>query len=127
VTRLGGRGERPAILLQGHVDVVTTANQDWSHPPFAGALADGFVWDRGALDMKGGVAMMVSAFVRAATDGAELPGDVVLAVLADEEAGGDYGAKFLVEEHQELFEGVAASRRGRRLQRRAFRAPQRLA
>ena len=105
VARLRGRGERAPLLLQGHVDVVTTANQDWSHAPFGGDLVDGWVWGRGALDMKGGVAMMVSAFRRAAA-GEPPPGDIVLAVLADEEAGGDYGAKFLVEEHPHLFDGV---------------------
>jgi len=109
VARLRGRGNRAPLLLQGHVDVVTTTAQDWTHPPFGGELVDGWVWGRGALDMKGGVAMMVSAFLRAAADGAELPGDVVLAVLADEEAGGDYGARFLVEEHAHLFEGVEYS------------------
>ena len=106
VARLRGRGERPPLLLQGHVDVVTTVGQNWSRPPFGGELVDGWVWGRGALDMKGGVAMMVSAFLRAATEGTQLPGDVLLTVLTDEEAGGDNGAKFLVEEHPHLFEGV---------------------
>jgi acetylornithine deacetylase/succinyl-diaminopimelate desuccinylase-like protein len=59
--------------------------------------------------MKGGVAMMISAFVRAAREQTPLPGDVILCVLADEENGGDYGAKFLVEEHPELFDGVQYS------------------
>ena len=108
VSRLRG-GERAPLLLQGHVDVVTTSGQDWTRPPFGGELVDGFVWGRGALDMKGGVAMMVSAFLRAAGEQTELPGDVVLTVLADEENGGDYGAKFLVEEHPHLFEGVKYS------------------
>jgi acetylornithine deacetylase/succinyl-diaminopimelate desuccinylase-like protein len=106
VARLRGNGERAPILLQGHVDVVTTAGQDWSRPPFGGELVDGWVWGRGALDMKGGVAMMISAFLRATREESALPGDVILCVLADEEAGGDYGAKFLVEEHPHLFDGV---------------------
>src|SRR5262249_397806 len=106
VARLRGKGERAPILLQGHVDVVTTAGQDWSRPPFGGELVDGWVWGRGALDMKGGVAMMISAFLRATREESALPGDVILCVLADEEAGGDYGAKFLVEEHPHLFDGV---------------------
>jgi acetylornithine deacetylase/succinyl-diaminopimelate desuccinylase-like protein len=106
VSRLRGSGERAPVLLQGHVDVVTTAGQDWARPPFGGELVDGYVWGRGALDMKGGVAMMVSAFLRAAREQTPLPGDVILCVLADEENGGDYGAKFLVEDHAHLFEGV---------------------
>jgi acetylornithine deacetylase/succinyl-diaminopimelate desuccinylase-like protein len=109
VARLQGSGNRAPLLLQGHVDVVTTTAQAWTHPPFGGELVDGWVWGRGALDMKGGVAMMVSAFLRAASEGTELPGDAVLAILADEEAGGDFGAKFLIEEHAHLFEGVEYS------------------
>jgi acetylornithine deacetylase/succinyl-diaminopimelate desuccinylase-like protein len=105
VSRLRG-GDAPPLLLQGHVDVVTTAGQDWSHPPFAGVIHDGFVWGRGALDMKAGVAMLVNAFLRAKRESVELPGDVVLVVLADEEAGGDLGARFLVEERRELFAGM---------------------
>jgi acetylornithine deacetylase/succinyl-diaminopimelate desuccinylase-like protein len=109
VSRLRGRGNRAPLLLQGHVDVVTTRGQEWTRPPFGGELVDGFVWGRGALDMKGGVAMMVSAFLRAAREQTELPGAVVLTVLADEENGGDYGAKFLVEDHAHLFDGVQYS------------------
>ena len=105
VSRLPG-GSAPPLLLQGHVDVVTTAGQQWTHPPFEARLEDGWVWGRGALDMKAGVAMLVHAFLRAKREGVELPGDLVLCVLSDEEHGGDYGARFLVEEHPELFEGV---------------------
>ena len=106
VVRLGGRGAAPPLLMQGHVDVVTTAGQRWTHPPFAGELVEGWVWGRGALDMKGGVAMMASALLRC-LDGGPLPaGDVVLCCLADEEAGGIHGARFLVEEHAALFDGV---------------------
>jgi acetylornithine deacetylase/succinyl-diaminopimelate desuccinylase-like protein len=106
VARLEGDGRAPPLLLQGHVDVVTTAGQQWSHPPFEGALADDAIWGRGALDMKAGVAMLVTAFLRARAEGLRPPGDLVLCMLADEEAGGNLGAKFLVEEHPELFEGV---------------------
>ena len=106
VARLPGRGQAPPLLLYGHVDVVTTAGQSWQRPPFAAEIADGFVWGRGALDMKGGVAMLVAAFLRAHAEQAALPGDVVLALLSDEEAGGDLGARFLVEQHPELFQGI---------------------
>jgi acetylornithine deacetylase/succinyl-diaminopimelate desuccinylase-like protein len=105
VARLKGRGEAPPFLLQGHVDVVTTVNQDWAHKPFAGEIVDGFLWGRGALDMKGGVAMMVNAMLQAKAKGGA-PGDLVLAVLADEEAGGNQGAKFLVDKHPDLFTGI---------------------
>ncbi|MFN2203316.1 MAG: M20/M25/M40 family metallo-hydrolase [Caldilineaceae bacterium] len=106
VTRLAGRGEAPALVLQGHVDVVTTANQTWTHPPFEAQLIDGWVWGRGALDMKGSVAMMVSAVLRAKAEGTVPAGDIILTIMADEEAGSDYGARFLTEEHPEQFEGA---------------------
>ncbi|HYT34760.1 MAG TPA: M20/M25/M40 family metallo-hydrolase [Ktedonobacteraceae bacterium] len=106
IARLAGQGSAPPLLLQGHVDVVTAEKQVWQHAPFAGDIFDDYIWGRGALDMKGGVAMMVSACLRAQAEGIPLPGDVLLIVLSDEEAGGEYGAKFLVEEHAGLFEGV---------------------
>lgn len=106
VTRLAGRGDAPPLLLYGHVDVVTAEGQEWTHPPFSGAREDGWIWGRGALDMKGGVAMMLSAVLRAARSGLRPAGDVILAVLVDEEAGGDAGARYLVEEHADLFRDV---------------------
>jgi acetylornithine deacetylase/succinyl-diaminopimelate desuccinylase-like protein len=105
IARLPGAGSAPPLLLQGHVDVVP-AKGDWSKPPFSGEVAGGYVWGRGALDMKGGVAMMIAAFLRAAESDVPPPGDVLLCVLSDEEAGGDEGARFLVEEHGELFDRV---------------------
>jgi len=105
VARVKGRGEGPPLLMQGHVDVVTTVNQDWHHGPFGGDIIDGYLWGRGALDMKSGVAMMVAALIRAKARGGAA-GDLVLAVLADEEAGGICGAKWLVDAHPELFTGV---------------------
>ena len=105
IARLRGRGEKPPLLLQGHVDVVP-ARGSWRHEPFGGELADGYIWGRGALDMKGGVAMMLAAFLAAAAAPTPPPGDVILCALCDEEAGSDLGAAFLVDEHPELFEGV---------------------
>jgi acetylornithine deacetylase/succinyl-diaminopimelate desuccinylase-like protein len=93
-------------LLYGHIDVVTTEKQEWRHPPFSGRLVDGYIWGRGALDMKGGIVMMLTAFLRAKDEGLPLPGDLVLALLSDEEAGASFGARFLVEEHPHLFEGI---------------------
>lgn len=97
IARLHGQGNSSPLLLYGHVDVVTTENQKWQHPPFEGKVVDGFVWGRGALDMKGGVAMMLAAVIRAKTEGLRLPGDVVLAIVSDEETGGTFGSKYLVE------------------------------
>jgi acetylornithine deacetylase/succinyl-diaminopimelate desuccinylase-like protein len=106
VARLPGKEDGRPLLLQGHVDVVTTAGQKWQRPPFSGDLVDGYVWGRGAVDMKGGVAMLISAFLRAAAGEIAPSRDLLLVVLCDEEAGGDFGAKFLVEEHAHLFDGI---------------------
>ncbi len=106
VTRLPGRGAGPGLLAHGHVDVVTTAGQPWSVPPFEGVLQDGVLWGRGALDMKGSVATILAAVLRMQEEGVRPPGDVVVAILADEEAGSDHGAGFLVREHPHLFGGV---------------------
>lgn len=105
IARLRGAGAASPLLLQGHVDVVA-ARGDWQHPPFAGELHGGYLWGRGALDMKGGVAMMLAAFMRTVVAGRVPPGDVILCLMCDEEAGSDLGARFLVDEHPELFEGV---------------------
>jgi acetylornithine deacetylase/succinyl-diaminopimelate desuccinylase-like protein len=105
IARVKGAGGSPPLLLQGHVDVVA-ATGEWQVEPFAGSEQDGYVWGRGALDMKGGVAMMLAAFMRIKASGRTPPGDVILCLLSDEEAGSDLGAEFLVREHAELFDGV---------------------
>src|SRR5215218_1437225 len=106
LARLKGRDDAPSLLLYGHIDVVPVEGQNWQHPPFEGKNVDGWVWGRGALDMKGGIAMMLAAFLRVKAEELMPPGDVSLLILSDEEAGGDYGAKYLVEEHAGLFDGV---------------------
>lgn len=106
IARIPGEGKAAPLLMYGHVDVVTTEDQPWQHPPFEGNLIDGYVWGRGALDMKGGVAMMVAAFLRANAEGLRPPGDIILTIVSDEEVGGDFGAKFLVDEHPELFKDI---------------------
>jgi acetylornithine deacetylase/succinyl-diaminopimelate desuccinylase-like protein len=58
IVRLKGQGRTPPLMLFGHVDVVPTAKQAWTYPPFEAKIVDGFIWGRGALDMKGGIAMM---------------------------------------------------------------------
>jgi acetylornithine deacetylase/succinyl-diaminopimelate desuccinylase-like protein len=106
VARLKGEGKSPPLLMYGHVDVVSTETETWRHPPFSGDIAEGYIWGRGALDMKGGVAMMLSAFLRAKAEGISLPGDVILTVVSDEEKGSEFGAKYLVEKHANQFAGV---------------------
>lgn len=106
VTRLEGTGNAPPLLLYGHVDVVTTADQEWTHPPFEAKNVDGFIWGRGALDMKHGIAMYLSALLKARAENLPLPGDVIFVALVDEEAGDEYGASYLVKDHPHLFKGV---------------------
>lgn len=106
IARLKGQGTAPPLLIYGHVDVVTTLGQAWTHPPFEGVIADGCIWGRGALDMKGAVAMMLAAFLRARVENLSAAGDIVLAVLSDEEGGGDYGAKYLVESYPDHFKDI---------------------
>ncbi|NUT46236.1 MAG: M20/M25/M40 family metallo-hydrolase, partial [Saccharothrix sp.] len=78
----------------------------WSVLPFSGAVQDGYVWGRGAVDMKDMVAMTLAVARRFKRDGVVPPRDIVFAFLADEEAGGLFGAKWLVDNQPELFEGV---------------------
>lgn len=106
VARLRGEGAAAPLLLYGHVDVVGARSGEWTHPPFEGVRAGGHVWGRGALDMKGGLAQLLAAFLRARAEGTPLAGDVVLALVVDEEAGGCLGVRYLVEERPELFEDV---------------------
>ncbi len=106
VTRLRGRGDKPPLLIYGHVDVVTVSGQEWRYPPFEGRRVDGFVWGRGALDMKGGVAMMLAAILRVCAQNIKPTGDIIFAALSDEEAGGDLGAGYLVENHADYFSGT---------------------
>ncbi|KAA9374784.1 M20/M25/M40 family metallo-hydrolase [Microbispora cellulosiformans] len=106
VARLPGRGAEPPLLLQAHADVVPVEGQPWTRPPFAGEIVGGELWGRGAVDMKGQLAMMLAALLRMRAAGEEPPGDVILAVVPDEEAGSTVGARFLVGRHPELFAGV---------------------
>jgi acetylornithine deacetylase/succinyl-diaminopimelate desuccinylase-like protein len=104
VAEHAGSNGGPPLMLYGHVDVVTTAGQQWAHPPFGAEIDDGFVWGRGALDMKGGVAMCVAAFVAAHEAGSPTP--LRLLILSDEEDGGDEGAKFIAEDRPEVLGGA---------------------
>ncbi|MGW3464244.1 M20/M25/M40 family metallo-hydrolase [Streptomyces olivaceoviridis] len=107
VARIEGEDpSRPALLIHGHLDVVPANAVDWTHHPFSGEIADGCVWGRGAVDMKDMDAMTLAVVRDRLRSGRRPPRDVVVAFLADEEAGGTYGARYLVDHHPELFEGV---------------------
>src|SRR5262249_34168473 len=102
VARIKGNGEAPPLLLGAHLDVVEADSKRWRHPPFSGDIADGYLWGRGALDMKNMAAMAVMVVKLLRRTGARLKRDVIFAGVADEEAGCDFGSKFLVEEHPDL-------------------------
>lgn len=107
VARIEGEDpSRPALLIHGHTDVVPANADDWTHHPFSGEVADGCVWGRGAVDMKDMDAMTLAVVRDRLRSGRKPPRDIVLAFLADEEAGGTYGARHLVDHHPDLFEGV---------------------
>ena len=106
VTRIEGTDQsRPALLLHGHLDVVPADPGEWSVHPFSGEERDGFLWGRGAIDMKDMDAMLLAMVRQWARTGERPPRDVVVAFVADEEAGGVKGARFLVDNHSEEFEG----------------------
>ncbi|MFZ2096725.1 MAG: M20/M25/M40 family metallo-hydrolase [Anaerolineales bacterium] len=104
VARLHGDGSQQPLLLSGHVDVVPVEREHWSHDPFGGEVIDGEVWGRGALDMKGFLAMYLQVFLELFRRKEPLKRDVILAAIADEEAGFIHGSRFLVEQHRELID-----------------------
>ncbi len=101
ITRLKGTGEKPSLLLLSHLDVVAADAKEWSVDPFGGVVKDGFVWGRGALDMKGMTAIEVMVMRLLKRNKVRLKGDVVLAATADEEQGGLSGANYLLRNHPE--------------------------
>src|SRR5258705_3218492 len=102
----GADPSRDALLIHGHLDVVPADASEWSVDPFGGELKDGYLWGRGAIDMKDFDAMVLALVRQMRREGRKPPRDVVLAFVADEEAGSTYGAQFLVEQHPHHFEGV---------------------
>jgi acetylornithine deacetylase/succinyl-diaminopimelate desuccinylase-like protein len=107
VARLEGQDQsRPALLVHGHLDVVPANAPDWRYDPFSGEEADGCIWGRGAIDMKDMDAMMLAVVRQRLRERRKPARDVVITFTADEEAGGTWGARWLVDKHPDLFEGV---------------------
>ena len=96
---------RDALLVHGHLDVVPADPDEWSVHPFSGEIRDGYLWGRGAIDMKDFDAMVLAVVRDWQRTGVRPRRDVVLAFTADEEAGSDYGAHFLTQRHRDLFDG----------------------
>ncbi|MFE3112150.1 M20/M25/M40 family metallo-hydrolase [Kitasatospora indigofera] len=108
LTRIAGHDPSlPPLLVHGHLDAVPFDAADWTHHPLSGELADGCLWGRGAVDMKGTVSMVLALARHWARSGVRPRRDIVLAFLADEESTGDLGSRFVVAEHREWFEGCA--------------------
>jgi acetylornithine deacetylase/succinyl-diaminopimelate desuccinylase-like protein len=108
VTRFPGVDRsRPGLLLHGHLDVVPAHAPDWRIDPFSGEEREGCLWGRGAVDMKDMDAMILASVRDLVRCGVRPPRDLVVAFLADEEAGGNHGGRWLVRHHADLFEGVS--------------------
>ena len=106
VARLPGAGKEPALILLSHIDVVPANREYWTLDPYAGELRDGYVWGRGTVDMKAqGIAQLV-AFLMLYRTRTPLRRDVIFLATADEEAGGDYGAGWVVKNRPEWFAGA---------------------
>jgi acetylornithine deacetylase/succinyl-diaminopimelate desuccinylase-like protein len=103
----GADRDRPALLVHGHLDVVPFNADEWSVHPLSGAVQDGYVWGRGAVDMKDMDAMILALARQFKIEGTVPPRDLVFAFLADEEAGGAYGSHWLAEHRPDLFAGCS--------------------
>jgi len=102
-------GRKPGIVLLNHIDVVPADPRHWSVDPLSGLIKEGYIWGRGALDMKGTAIAQLQAFLAlhdAVENGARLSRDVVFVATADEEAGGAYGAGWLAENRKGIFKGA---------------------
>ncbi|KLI07790.1 MULTISPECIES: M20/M25/M40 family metallo-hydrolase [Mycolicibacterium] len=102
----GADAGRGALMIHGHLDVVPAEPADWSVHPFSGAVKDGYVWGRGAVDMKDMVGMAIAVARHFKRAGIVPPRELVFAFVSDEEHGGTYGANWLVDNRPDLFEGV---------------------
>mgnify|MGYP000234547932 FL=1 len=102
----GADPDRGALLIHGHLDVVPAEPADWSVHPFSGTVKDGYVWGRGAVDMKDMCGMMIAVARHLKRNNIVPPRDLVFAFVSDEEHGGTYGCQWLVDNRPELFDGI---------------------
>ncbi|MGO9489466.1 MAG: M20/M25/M40 family metallo-hydrolase [Solirubrobacteraceae bacterium] len=102
VARLRGKADGPTLCYLGHVDTVLANPSEWTHDPWSGQLADGFIWGRGALDMKSQVAAEIAAGAALARSGwRPARGELLIVAVVDEETGGALGAQWITENHPE--------------------------
>ncbi|NOZ06183.1 MAG: M20/M25/M40 family metallo-hydrolase [Chloroflexi bacterium] len=112
VARLRSADEAAPLLLMGHTDVVPAEADHWTHPPFAAEIADGYIFGRGAVDMKQMVAMELMVMLLLRRMDVPLRRDVIFMASADEEAGGEWGAGWLVDNHPDLIRAEYALNEG---------------
>jgi len=103
----GADQSQPGLVLHGHIDVVPVNAADWSVDPFSGVIKDGFIWGRGAVDMKDMDAMILATVRMWQRIGYKPPRNILLAFFADEEAGSNYGSRWLVKHRPEIFDGYS--------------------
>lgn len=123
IARLNGDGTAGPLLLLGHTDVVYADPEEWTYPPFGGEVHDGYVWGRGALDMKGLVTMELMTVLLIQRHNIPLKRDLILLAVADEENMGHYGARWMLENHREKIDAeyvINEGGRGIRLNGREF-------
>ncbi|MCK7503330.1 MAG: M20/M25/M40 family metallo-hydrolase [Desulfobacterales bacterium] len=99
VARIAGTENLKPLMINHHIDVVAADSSQWTHPPFSGAVADGFVWGRGTLDTKGLGVMFLLALESLLQEGVKFRRPLVFTAVPDEEPGGDNGMRWLVENH----------------------------
>ena len=102
----GSDTEAPAIVVHGHLDVVPAMAKDWTHPPFAAEIADGFIWGRGAVDMKNMDAMILAVVRHWAREGLKPRRDTIIVFFPDEEAGMQHGSQWFVRNRPDIFSGA---------------------
>jgi acetylornithine deacetylase/succinyl-diaminopimelate desuccinylase-like protein len=102
IARLKGTGEKPPLLLCAHLDVVMAEPTSWKHGPFSGEIHDGYIWGRGAIDMKHMAVMSALVLCRLKEEGIRPKRDLIFAGVADEETGCDNGSRWLVDHHPDL-------------------------
>ena len=112
IARLHGDGSAPPLLLMSHTDVVAVEPEKWTHPPFSADIADGFIYARGALDMKNMVTMELMTMLLLKRTGVPLARDVIYMAAADEEVGGHDGAGWVVQHHPALIQAEYAFNEG---------------
>lgn len=103
----GSDVNRPGLVLHGHIDVVPANAEDWQVDPFSGEIRDGAIWGRGAVDMKNVDAMILAIVRNWSRTGYQPPRNILLAFFADEEAGSNFGSRYMTRQHPEVFEGYS--------------------